>query len=205
MYLKGVFAKNEKGYRPNAKNKCFWSLLILFLSVAFIRKKLVKNDSHRRNTNSNKFRKLQYSTRIVRNQFNSDITINGHRLFFDALVFSWYFIMFLIFYDLLLLKTFIPVSRIFDKEDDIYIFSRNVRKSSASENYLKIKQNQKYCEILTIYECVEKNNRWLLFVISEWFVWNYIEPRWMLHLSEFLWTLRSSVLVVFNNFLLIDR
>ena len=26
----------------------------------------------------------------------------------------------------------------------------------------------------------------------------------MLHFSEFVWTLRSSVLVVFNNFLLID-
>ena len=26
----------------------------------------------------------------------------------------------------------------------------------------------------------------------------------MLHLSEFVWTLRSSVLVVFNNLLLID-
>ena len=26
----------------------------------------------------------------------------------------------------------------------------------------------------------------------------------MLHLSEFVWTLRSSVLVVFNNFLVID-
>ena len=26
----------------------------------------------------------------------------------------------------------------------------------------------------------------------------------MLHPSEFVWTLRSSVLVVFNNFLLID-
>ena len=26
----------------------------------------------------------------------------------------------------------------------------------------------------------------------------------MLHLSEFVWTLRSSVLVVFDNFLLID-
>ena len=55
----------------------------------------------------------------------------------------------------LLLKTFIPVSRIFDNEDDIFIFSRNVQKSSASENYFK-KQNQKYYEILTIYECVEK-------------------------------------------------
>ena len=53
------------------------------------------------------------------------------------------------------LKTFIPVSRIFDNEDDVFIFSRNVRKSSASENYLK-KQNQKYYEILTKYECVVK-------------------------------------------------
>ena len=55
----------------------------------------------------------------------------------------------------LLLKTFIPVSKIFDNEDDIFIISRNVRKSSASENYFK-KQNQKYYEISTIYECVEK-------------------------------------------------
>ena len=34
-----------------------------------------------------------------------------------------------------------------------------------------------------------------------WFVY---DPSWMLHLSEFVWTLRSSVWVVFNNFLLID-
>ena len=35
--------------------------------------------------------------------------------------------------------------------------------------------------------------------------WFFYDPSWMLHLSEFLWTLRSSVLVVFNNFLLIDE
>ena len=34
--LKGVFAKNERGYRLTAKNKRFWSLLILLLSVAFV-------------------------------------------------------------------------------------------------------------------------------------------------------------------------
>jgi len=47
----------------------------------------------------------------------------------------------------LLLKTFIPVSRIFDNEGDILIFSRNVRKSNASENYFKknkIKNIMKY-------------------------------------------------------------
>ena len=55
----------------------------------------------------------------------------------------------------LLLKTFIPVLRIFDNEDDSFIFSRNVPKSRASEILLK-KQNQKYYEILNMYECVEK-------------------------------------------------
>ena len=38
-HLKGVFAKNERGYRPTAKK---WSLLILLLSVASIRRKLFK-------------------------------------------------------------------------------------------------------------------------------------------------------------------
>ena len=42
------------------------------------------------------------------------------------------FIIFCIFHDLRV--TFFPVSRIFDNEDDIFIFSRNVRNSSASEN-----------------------------------------------------------------------
>ena len=34
--------------------------------------------------------------------------------------------------------------------------------------------------------------------------WLFYDPSWMLQLSEFVWTLRSSVWVVFNNFLLID-
>ena len=41
----------------------------------------------------------------------------------------------------------------------------------------------------------------LICLILNWFVY---DPSWMLHLSEFVRTLRSSVLVVFNNFLLID-
>ena len=40
--LKGVFAKNERGDRLAAKNKLFWSLLILLLSVASIRRNLLK-------------------------------------------------------------------------------------------------------------------------------------------------------------------
>ena len=42
LNLKGVFAKNESGYRRNAKNKRFQSQLILLLSVASIRRKLLK-------------------------------------------------------------------------------------------------------------------------------------------------------------------
>ena len=34
--------------------------------------------------------------------------------------------------------------------------------------------------------------------------WFFYDPSWMLQLSEFVWTLRSSVWVVINNFLLID-
>ena len=55
IQLKGVFAKNERGYRRNAKNKRFWSLQILLLSVASIRRKLVKTtytEERRAHTNS---------------------------------------------------------------------------------------------------------------------------------------------------------
>ena len=41
----------------------------------------------------------------------------------------------------------------------------------------------------------------MICLILNWFVY---DPSWMLHLSEFVRTLRSSALVVFNNFLLID-
>ena len=44
-------------------------------------------------------------------------------------------------------------------------------------------------------------NVWMICLELNWFVY---DPSWMLHLSEFIWTLRSSVLVVFNNFFLID-
>ena len=65
----------------------------------------------------------------------------------------------------------------------------------------------KNSEILTMYECVEKRsmtivcNIWKICLELNWFVY---DPSWMLHLSECVWTLRSSVLVVFNNFLNMD-
>ena len=44
-------------------------------------------------------------------------------------------------------------------------------------------------------------NIWIISLELNLFVY---DPSWILHLSEYVWTLRSSVWVVFNNFLLID-
>ena len=56
QFLKGVFAKNERGYRLNAKNKRFWSPLILLLSVASIRRKLLKTTyTEERSIHTNSF------------------------------------------------------------------------------------------------------------------------------------------------------
>ena len=42
-------------------------------------------------------------------------------------------------------------------------------------------------------------NMWMICLELNWF---FYDPSWMLQLSEFVWTLRFSVWVVFNNFLL---
>ena len=44
-------------------------------------------------------------------------------------------------------------------------------------------------------------NIWMTYLELNWF---FYDPSWMLQLSEFVWMQRSSVWVVFNNFLLID-
>ena len=78
----------------------------------------------------------------------------------------------------------------------------NVFKSNS-----QIMKNSKYYKISAIYKCVEKYsmtivcNIWMICLELNRFVY---DPSWMLHLFEFVRTLRSSVLVVFNNFLLID-
>ena len=72
---------------------------------------------------------------------------------------------------------------------------------------LYIKQIKKYYEISTMYECVEKlsmiigSNIWMICLNLNSFF--YVLSR-MLQLSLFVWKLRSSVWVVFNDFLLID-
>ena len=95
----------------------------------------------------------------------------------------------------LLLKTFIPVSSIFDNEDDIFIFSRNVQKSSTSENYFwkksKILRNNNYIrmrrKIIDDY-LTTVCNIWMICLRSE------------LNVASFR---ISSVWVFFNSFLLI--
>ena len=44
-------------------------------------------------------------------------------------------------------------------------------------------------------------NFWMIYLKLNWFFYGLSR---MLHLSEFVWILRSSVLVVFNNFLPLD-
>ena len=52
--FKGVFAKNERGYRLNAIKKRFLSLLILILSVASKKRKLLKtSNTEERSANTN--------------------------------------------------------------------------------------------------------------------------------------------------------
>ena len=69
------------------------------------------------------------------------------------------------------------------------------------------KQNQKYYEILTINECIEKLsiiigcNIWMICLELNWF---FYDPSWTFQFSEFLWTVCASAWVVFNNFLFID-
>ena len=83
--LKGVFAKKERGYRLNAKNNRFWSLLILLLSVASIWSKLLKPTyTEERNATQYKCKKLQHITRIVKKinliqTYHSVITTDNHR------------------------------------------------------------------------------------------------------------------------------
>ena len=67
-----TFAKNERGYRLTAINNRFWSLLIFFLSVASIMRKLLKTTHTEESSDHKKSRKMQHSTRIVKNQFNSN-------------------------------------------------------------------------------------------------------------------------------------
>ena len=56
-----------------------------------------------------------------------------------------------------LLKTFIPVSRIFDNEDDIFTsYFPGMFENPAPAKIILKKQNPKYYEILTLYKCARR-------------------------------------------------
>jgi len=84
-----VFAKNKRGYRLTAKSKRFWSLLILFIFAASIKRKLLKTTYTEErpypiqiqkvatfNSDRKRLKLIQFHTN------HSDITNNSHRLFF---------------------------------------------------------------------------------------------------------------------------
>ena len=91
LSLKGVFVKNERGYRRNAKNMRFWSLLILLLSVASIRRNLLKT-IHTEEWSAHKIQKVvtfnsdRKIINLIPNKNHSDITTNNLRLFFHSFV-----------------------------------------------------------------------------------------------------------------------
>ena len=99
---------------------------------------------------------------------------------------------------------------------DFRTFLENMKMSSSLFKILKtglnvfksnyhVIEKQKNITKYKLYTNESKNNRRLLFVKSECGIkLIFYEPSWMLQLSEFVWTLRSSAWLVFNNFLLID-
>ena len=61
FFLKGVFAKNERGYRLTAIKSAFDRSNLTSICCVY-KEKIVKNDSYQRTYYPYKFRKLQYST-----------------------------------------------------------------------------------------------------------------------------------------------
>ena len=61
--LKGVFAKNERGYRLNAIKKALLIATNLTSICCVYKEKIVKNDSHQRTQRPYKFGKMQHSIR----------------------------------------------------------------------------------------------------------------------------------------------
>ena len=72
--------------------------------------------------------------------------------------------------------------------------------------YIVYKTNKKYYEISLIYKCIELNsiiignNIWMVSFKSNLIIYDLNE---ILQLREFVWTLWTSVWVVFNHFLLL--
>ena len=113
---------------------------LTFICCVF-NEKIVKNDSCSWMQGSYKFRKSKQIIQTLQPLIIDNFSTHSYKV--DILT---YFLFFMIWE--LIFKTFIPVSRIFDNEDDIFTFFRNVRKSSASEILFlrkEIKSDCQYC------------------------------------------------------------
>ena len=74
----------------------------------------------------------------------------------------------------LLLKTFISVSRFFFIMKTTFSIFQGMFQNPATVKYYFLKQI-KYIMKYQLYMNASKNNRWQLFVISQWFVWNWVD------------------------------
>ena len=95
--LRKVFAKNERGYRHTATNNRFLSLLILLLSVASLRRKLLKKTC--RELCSIRIEKVAtydlYCKRI--NSISNNLFLKRSVIDYFSTQYSWYFIILFIF------------------------------------------------------------------------------------------------------------
>ena len=84
----------------------------------------------------------------------------------------------------------------------------HVKETPSGQKIVDVYKTNKNVLKYQLYPNASKKNRRLLVVIYIWMIclelnWFFYDPSWMLHLSEFVWTLLSWVWVVFTNFLLI--
>ena len=101
-----MFTKNKRGLSINNR---FCSLLILLLSVAFIRRTLLKTTFTDKRLRPYKFRKLQYSDHkkinLISNTSFTYYNLSSSIIFRRILIYSKYFIIFVICFIYNALKT----------------------------------------------------------------------------------------------------
>ena len=133
--LKGAFVKNERGYRLTSKNYRFWSLLIFLLSVASIRRKVLKTTSTEENIAYIQIQKVaiydlyRKIINLISNKSFRYYTTYSHRLSFATFVYSWFFIICLI----LFFKIIFSLHLVFEHSWKIWKCRLHYQKSSKQE------------------------------------------------------------------------
>ena len=117
-------------------------------------------------------------------------------------VYSWYFVIFFLFFLIweFLLKFFFLFRRFLIMKTTFSYFPRmfeNPAPAVKTNCKLKVIWKKKHYEISTIYECVEKLSIIISCNIRICLI--FYDLSWMLQLSEFVWTLRSSEWAVFSQ------